>query len=258
MKKLMVALVVLSFLALPVFAQDDHLENFRVEVTGIGWRIDPTATITTTGGLFDIQTDLGIGTRKDLFRGRFVGQFNPRHRVFVEITPYRLKGVANVTRTLTFGSQTYRINDQIASSVELNQVAFGYQYNFVSTPQGHVGLLGSVVSMKAKSSVASTTTGARGLSEVSVPIPLVGVEGRGFPIPGSSLVSLGGEIKGMSFGSYGRYVDGNAHIGIGIFRNLTVGVAYTVLDADIHTSDKRNGAKPNFKGPTLFIQFRDR
>jgi hypothetical protein len=109
----------------------------------------------------------------------------------------------------------------------------------------------------ANGTVSGRLSGFSGSEQQSFPIPLAGAEGRVFLIPGSRLVNLNGEIKGMSLGDYGHYLQVTGSVGVGLGRHLTLEAGYRLVDADVHRKDQTRGFSPRFSGLLLSLQLRD-
>ena len=253
--------LVIAAIGVPALAQGrsgEDLESFRVELTAGAWFLRPSGTVTSRGFTVDLESDLGIADNKGQFLGKLVFKPARKHRLVLEGTPYRLAGDNVLAREIRFGGSTYRVQDRITSNVEITYFFGGSQYDFVHRPRGHAGLLAGVGYMDASAAAQLVALGAAATASARVPYPLVGGEFRVFPIRASHLLSLEGEVKGMSFGDYGRYLDASFQAGLGLGRHLSLLAGYRVLDADVHTRDRSQGVEPRFRGPTVSLQVRDR
>jgi hypothetical protein len=85
---------------------------------------------------------------------------------------------------------------------------------------------------------------------------LIGGEFRYFIIPGKPLLNLNGEVKGMSLGSYGKYVQGDLNAGVVVIRFVRLQAGLNVVDADVHNTAGR-GFKLRFAGPIFSVQVHD-
>jgi len=235
----------------------DDFEQFRIEITGSYWRLNPTGNVQTSSTEVDLRSDLGIRGQKG--HGLFKVAVKParKHRILFETVPYRLKGHNTITRTFEFGGRTYTGQDTIDSDARINYLFGGYQYDFVSRPQGHVGVQVGAGYFDATATVTSQRFGSS-TEDGKAPTPLIGVEFRSFPIRGKNAFNLNGHVKGMTFGSYGHYIQSDLNAGFGIGRHLTLQAGASVVDADVHRKDRTRGFRLQFIGPTLSVQVRDR
>jgi len=175
------------------------------------------------------------------------------NRLLVEGTPYRLDGTTTLTRTFTFSGKTYTVSTPITSHAEINEAFFGYQYDVLSRSGGHVGIQVGAAYFNASGTVSNPTTGSASDS-ITIGLPLLGAEGRVFLVP--NRVNINGQVKGMSFGSYGKYVETEFNLGVSPLKYLTIQASYRFVDIDIHESTGSRVVNPRFSGPVFSIQLR--
>lgn len=232
-------------------------EQFRVELTADYWRLNPAGNVKTDATHVDLRSDLGVRGQKGHGLIKLAAKPGRKHRILFAAIPYRLKGNSTITRTFEFGGKIYPVQDVISSDSEINHFFAGYQYDFVSRRQGHVGVMVGVGYFDGKATVSSQRFGSSA-EDGSAPLPLAGIEFRGFPIPGKNALNINGEVKGMSLGSYGRYIESDMNLGFGLGRHFTLQVGANLVDLDVHKKDLSEGFKLRFIGPTVSIQLRDR
>jgi hypothetical protein len=85
--------------------------------------------------------------------------------------------------------------------------------------------------------------------------PLVGFIGRYRP-GAQSQFTIRGEIRGMTFGSYGSYLDVAGSVAFNLSPHIAIEAGYRVLDGDGH--HKTRGADVNFHGPLITFRMHDR
>jgi len=241
----------------PAAAQEDF-ESFRVELTASAWLVSPAGTIQSGIVPVDLRQDLQLDQSQPHFFGKLVLKPARRHRFMVEGVPYRLNGAANITRQIVFAGRTYTIQDFVTSTADIDYVAAGYQFDFVSRPQGHLGLSVGVGYVDATGTLTSRNFGFSGVEHQSFPFPQVGAEGRAFLLPHRSLLEVDGELKGTSLASYGHYLQFAVKGGVSLGHRLTIQAGYMRATADVHRQDNTRGFNATFSGPIFGIQLRDR
>ena len=241
-----------------VAARAEALEDYRVEVTAGAWLPDTRGSFTTSGFRVDLKSDLALERSGPQFWGKLVLKPGRRHAIVVEGIPYRFEGSSVLARDIEFAGRRYIIRDRVDSVARLDYVFGGYQYDVIHAGRGHLGLAGGLGYVDVEATARSETFAATGQTSARVPFPLAGVDFRIFPIAGSGLVSISGELKGMSFGDLGRYLQAAVHGGVGLGRHLTLRVGYAVLDADVRTGSGTQALHPRFQGPVFSVQVRDR
>jgi hypothetical protein len=220
------------------------------------WLIQPSGSIRSDGETVDLRSDLGIRDQKRHLYYKLTFKPGRKHRLLLESIPYDIKGENTIDRPLTFGGREYAIREQIGSRAKMRYLFGGYQYDVVKRDQGHAGVLLGVGYFDAQ--VMATSERAAGAEQGKIPMPMVGGEFRAYPIPGSDWLNFNGEVKGMSLGSYGRYINSTLNLGLTLGGRLTFQAGYTLVDFDIHEKDQSQAFKMRFNGPIFSLQLRDR
>jgi len=231
------------------FAQED----FRVAVSAGAWIMSPSGTIQSGITPVDLRTDLDLERHRPTFAGRLVVKPARRHRLWVEGTPYRLSGSNLATRQFTFAGTTYTVREQLDSEASIDYIAGGYQFDLVSRERSHLGLLAGVAYVNATGTVRGLTSGFTGTETQSFPYPVAGADFR--TVPWGPLVAAA-DIKGMSLGDYGHFVQTSVRGGVNLSRHVSFLAGYMLVDADIHRKDHTRGFTPRFSGPVFSIEFR--
>jgi hypothetical protein len=249
---------VFVFVSVPLLSGQDF-ENFRIEVTGSAWRTQVEGELQSGVLPVDLRSDLNLPDTYN-FLGRLVLKPGRRHRIIIDGGPFESSGTNQLSRSIVFNGRTYTIRDAIESTASLTSIYGGYQFDVISRNQGHLGFSVGGVYLNAEGSIRSATTGGSATRAYDLGLPLAGAEFRVFVIPGSRLLNINGEVRGMQFGGYGHYVRAMPAAGLSLGR-ITFQAGYAILDADIHENrpvGDRTGVAPRFTGPFFGIQLRDR
>jgi hypothetical protein len=245
---------ILSLASLSAAAQP----SWRAEIQLSAWRVATTGQIQSGLLPIDLQSDLALQDRT-VFFGRLTFRPGHRHRVLVEGTPLSFEGRNELRRTVVYNGRTYNVNDTISSEAALAYAFGGYQYEIVSAERGHVGLGGGAAYVDASGEIRSVATGISAGRAHRIGLPLAHIDGAIFLLPGSRVVEVGGDLKGMSFGRYGRFVQGTFTGRLNVGR-VGVHAGYSFIDADIHegavASESRAGVATRIRGPMLGLHFR--
>ncbi|MCI0422964.1 MAG: hypothetical protein L0387_16310 [Acidobacteria bacterium] len=255
MRRLLFATVALLGVVGIAWAED--YEEFHIEFSPQWWLVSTSGSARSGATAVDLESDLGIRNNKSHFVGKLVLKPARKHRVLFDVLPFRLNGGSALTRTIDYAGQTYNIREQVTSEAKINYLFGGYQYDAVSRERGHLGIQAGVGYLNAEGTIRSSTTGRSSTEDIDAPLPLVGVEFRGFPLAASNLLNFNGEIRGMSLGRYGRYVQAGFNVGFSFGRHFTVQAGYAFHDIDVHDTNRSEVVKPRFSGPVVSLQFRD-
>ena len=128
-----------------------------------------------------------------------------RNGIYVEFIPYRFDGELTTTSSFRFGGVTYGVDQPVTSKALLNYVSLGYYRDIVVRRRVRAGLLAGLAYIGVRSEANSPEAGTAEVNR-DVPFPLVGVSARFSPWSESQF-SFRGDMRGMTFGSYGSYID---------------------------------------------------
>jgi hypothetical protein len=216
-------------------------ENYTIEVEGRMWnvKLDSTVKIVDNGIGTDVNLvkDLGFEERKNFFEGRLQVKFARKHKFNLEYIPLKWDADKVITQTIQINGQTYVAGTRVQSSLDLKFFKGGYEYDFLA---GGVGFLG--VTLDVLVANANTQVRAPELVPIidvkedrTVPIPMIGLIGRVYPI---RWVNLTAKASGMPAGSYGYVFDGEASLNINPIKYLGIsgGYRYFVINAKYNDS----------------------
>jgi hypothetical protein len=235
------------------------LENFRVEATASAWHTRVSGELQSGILPIDLRSDLNLDDSFN-FVGRLVLKPGRRHRFVIDGGPYESTGSNRLTRSISYNGQLYRVSDVIDSKASLTSIFGGYQFDVISRDQGHLGFLAGGVYLDAEGTIRSGTTGFSATRTYQLGLPLAGMEFRAFLIPGSRLLNVNAEVRGMQFGDNGHYVRATPAVGLS-FGIFTLQAGFIFLDAEIHENRSagiRTGIALRMTGPVFGIQIRDR
>jgi hypothetical protein len=247
------------FLVNVALGQTYDFEQSRVEITNTFWRLQAMGTIRSGGfSPIDLESDLRVSQNRFAALGKMALHPRAKHRINIEGTPYRLQGVNELSREVTFRGRTYSAQDQVTSSVDLIYVYGGYQYDLIQRPQGHAGFQVGAAYFNADTSILSVRTNRSVSYSRKVGVPLVGGEFRVFPVSGSNRICINGEVKGISLGRDRRFIQGGGNVGVRV-GPVTLLAGYMMLDLNARDSITDGTViKTRFSGPAFSVQFRDK
>jgi len=245
----------IALAALPLLSQSDP-EGFRIEITASALRTGVEGAVQAGTLPIDLHSDLNLSDRFTFF-GKLVLKPARKHAVVIEGAPFSFEGRQILSRSITFNGRTYSISDEVRSRADLAYFFGGYQYDFLSGRQGHLGVQLGGAYLSASGIIQGVTSVITTTRNQTIGIPLMGLDARVFPVAGRSLCSISGDVKGMALGSHGHHVQCGVHAGIGV-RWIRVQAGFAVIDADIHESGAApvSGINPKITGPIFSLQFR--
>lgn len=246
----------------PSLAADGDPEDFKIELTGSAWIVNASGQLQITGTSFDLVRDLAVEQGNPTFYGKLIIKPGRRHRIVIEGTPFRLSGNNAINQAMTFKGRQYFVNATVKSAADLNYAFAGYQYDVISSTMGHLGFsvggayLGASGKVETRANMLSGAVPTTLSKTESVGVPLAGAEFRIFPIPRRPILEINGGLRGMGFGSYGHYVQGEGSAGINL-GHVAIEAGYRAVVADVHnTSQTPSGIFAHLHGPIYSVVFR--
>jgi hypothetical protein len=235
-------------------AQEAAGKAIHYEISASWLGLTPGGKVQTNSNVVDFGSDLGIDDMASQAGFSFLVKPWNRSGIFGEFIPYRFKGAQTIARGFRFGGVSYTVNEPVTAEAYLNYLAFGYHRTIVSRAHLDLGLRAGAVYMGVSARASSPSAGS---SEVNrdVLFPLAGLVAQYFPSAKRGF-NLRSEIRGMSFGGYGGYIDLAGAIGFDLSPRMTVDLGYRAVNGDGHY--RTRGAELNFRGPVITFRMHDR
>ncbi len=245
-------------LLFPCLLSAQDADSYHIDVQLSGWLVDTSGTVRSGITPVDLRSDLGVEQRPPTFTGRLDLRPGGRFHVIIEGTPYRLTGRKTLSRTITFRGQQYSFEETVVSSANVDYLFGGIGIDLVRRAPVRFGLFLGGAYVDATATLRGITTGIAETEAQRIGLPLPGLDFQAFPIPGSRRLIVDGNVQGMGFGSYGRFVKGAINAGVFLARYVAIEAGYAIVDADLHSSSGARGVAPRFSGPVFSVRFRDR
>jgi len=256
MSKTLFWLVSILFSMATLVRAAENPEDFRFEITGAAWVLNPSGAIQASGTPVDLVKDLNVEQQQPTFYGKLVFKPSRKQRIVVEGTPFRLTGLNTVSRSVVYRGQTFTVSQTLKSSADLDYVFAGYQYDVISGRAGHLGLSLGGTYLSATGTLQAVQTSTMATKSLTLGLPLAGGEFRVFPVPAHSWIDVNGGVRGMALGSYGNYIEASANGGVWI-RHVGLEAGYRAVNANIHeTSNGGSGVSLHLKGPIFSVAWK--
>jgi hypothetical protein len=160
-------------------------ENFHVELGLMFWSPTPEILI-QTGSLaalgqpeVDFVQEFGIEKKRfPEFRG--VIKAGRKHKLRVSHVQMEYNESATLQRTIVFGGQTFPVSVPATADLSWRLWRFGYEWDFVAMDRGVVGLVTELKYNEVLATLSATGFGSE-VTEVTAPIPTVGILARAYP-----------------------------------------------------------------------------
>jgi len=215
------------------------------------WFTDLNSDIKVSNGAvanpsIDFVSDLGVEEKKGFPEGRITLELGS-HKFRYAYMPLKWDGSKAVSTTISFGGQTFTTTTPVSTNLDLNYHRFGYEYDIIDTLDNRLGLIFEIKYLDGKANLSSAA--ATVSDSIGLPLPTIGVAAQvGLPF----LFSVGGEVTGITLGSYAYLVDAEAMVNLKPAPFVVLSGGYRVFK--VHAEKDLDSADITVQGP--FINLR--
>ena len=191
--------MLLTFVAAPAAAQAPNDQVVELGLTF--FRPSPELTLSTdtlAGSSIDevdFVQEFGI---EDKSFPQFRAALGRNHKFRLSYVKFNYDQDAVIRRTFTFQGRTFTVNTPATADIKWDLWTFGYEWDFISRPQGYFGVIADLKYNKIQASIDSPALRSSAAADTTAPVPTIGVTGRGYL---GSMVSVGGEFSGLKISS---------------------------------------------------------
>jgi hypothetical protein len=192
------ALFVFCTLSAPAHAQVVAGEDHVVELGVMFWKPSPELTLSTDAlsgssiSEVDFVEEFGI---EDKMFPEFRAVLGRNHKFRLSYVKFDYAEDATIQRTFTFQGRTFTVGAPATTDIRWDLWKFGYEWDFVSRERGFLGVVVDLKYNKIDASVDSPALQGAAETDVTAPVPTIGVIGRGYILP---MVAITGEFSGLS------------------------------------------------------------
>lgn len=218
-----------------------------VDVEGRYWltTMDGEIKSGTTGTTINLVDDLGVDDQENFFDVRATLEFGS-HKLRYGYMPLSWKGTKTISQDIVFNGQTYSESDTVNTELDIAYHRLGYEYDIIDTLNNRLGVIFEVKYFDIDASLTDTTTRT---ASVKAPLPTVGIAAQaGLPF----LLSVGGEITGISLGSAAWLVDAEAGVNFKPAPFVVVSGGYRLLKLHLDYDDDL--ADISVQGPFVMLR----
>lgn len=176
-----------------------------VDVEGRYWftSMDDEIKSGAAGTNINLVDDLGVDDKENFFDVRATLELGS-HKLRYGFMPMSWEG--SKTAAVNFAGQSF--SGTVTSEVDIAYHRLGYEYDFIDTLNNRLGVIFEIKYFDIDAHL-SDTLGTNETANIKAPIPTVGIAAQaGLPF----LLSVGGEVTGMSLGSAAWLVDAEAGV----------------------------------------------
>jgi hypothetical protein len=252
------------FVALTMLGAQEtaDLDSYKWRFTAMWWYSHPSGSFNVASDqvAFDLVKDFNFGSYST-FTGGVDWHFKRKHHLLFNASPINSSRTSTLSRDITFRGVTYDLGATVAVDLNSLALATGYQWDFIRRRQGYVALattinlLNTTGSITGIGSVNGISATRKASGSVLAPLPVLGVNGRWYPIHDSSRLSLDGFFQGMYFFGYGDFYYGRGKANVALHHNLNFTAGYQLgTRLKVKGTDNRVGLRLTQTGPVVGLE----
>jgi hypothetical protein len=243
------------FFLWPVLSWAQVGEDYNIEIEGRYWmpKLDATVKVVESnlGSDINLVNDLGFDDRKNFGEGHLQVKFARKHKFNFSFIQLKWEGDKNITRPIEFGGQIFTVDTNVQSKANLDLYKAGYEYDFLLGKTGFLGGTIDVLVAKVDVELKAPALAINEKEDKTVPIPMIGLIGRIYPI---KWVNLTGKVSGIPLGSYGYVIDAEASLNINPVKYVGISGGYRYLQTNLKYDNNFLDFKLN--GPFVALDIR--
>ena len=235
-EKLFLLLLLFAVPASNSLAQENNdLDAYTLRFDGFWVYSQPSGSFHGTGsqGRFDLTADANFNSY-NTGAGIIEWKFTRKNHLFVGAVPLNQSKQIVLNRTIVFQGQTFSPGLAASARLQTYFITPGYQYDIIRRRQGHLGIVAQLNLMYINGSLkvaAQTLNGTLHTAQASsatlrAPLPVFGPDFRYYLIPNSNRLFVAGNVLGMYFFGYGKFVSSYGTLGISVNRHLNLQGGY--------------------------------
>ena len=230
-----------------------------LELEGRYWPASLTGSVRVTGGHGEIPSDLNtvdlksdLGLKDEHLKDwRLSLRTGPRSRLRIGYVKMDYGADHIVQRTILFEGQLYPVDTRVVTKLNVEYWRYGWIWEFLGGPYSRVRfgtlLEAKRISVDAALSAPDIVEFAPPIAEskrLSATLPTIGFVFDAYP---SQTLNIFAEASGISGGSRGHALDGEAGVKLALGRHLLLTAGYRYLDIEVN--DDPDFAKLKNTGP---------
>ncbi|NOT26032.1 MAG: hypothetical protein HOP16_08000 [Acidobacteria bacterium] len=219
------------------------------------WKPSPEIVLSTGGltalGLGDVDFVNEFGFEDERFR-ELRATIGRGHKFRLRKVTFEYNEETTIQRTIVFQGRPLTVGTQATGDVKWDLWTFGYEWDFISRSGGFLGFVTDLKYNKVTASIESPMLTSAATTDVTAPVPTIGVIGRANLGTYGSITS---EFTGLSLKRgtdsddpfEGKFYDFDIYGTINLGRNAGIEVGYRSIDVHYLVDDDSGDLK--MKGP---------
>ena len=221
-----------------------------------GARLD--GDVLGTGTELNLEGDLGLDTSSTVFRLDGAYRISDSHRVDFALFDLSRESKAQlIDSEIQFGDETYEVNTQVDSKLDLIIFKLAYTWSFLLRDESFLGASLGLYTATTKAEIRTTSVvGSVESDGLTAPLPVIGLRGA-YQIAPRWVFRGSAEIFQLEIDNIdGRLVDVFAGVDLLVHNTISVGLGYNYAETNIDSTnqDFSGGLDWTYDGVMLYGQ----
>ena len=209
------------------------------------------------GTVIDFEDDLGLESSDSVFRLDGHYRFNQKHRVNFSVFDLSRHSSTAIQRDIQYGDEIFSIDTVVKADFDLRIYRLAYTYSIMQRDNGYLGVTFGAHTADSKIGLADQNLGQSEISEITAPLPVLGLKGE-YEFSDRLTLSATGEFFAVEFDNVdGSLIDLYLGIDYQVIEHVAVGLGFNSvhMDVDATKSDFSGSLDWRYEGALLFFKF---
>jgi hypothetical protein len=217
-------------------------------------RIDGEAD---SGTDVDLESDLGLEKSDTVFRIDAYWRFAEKHRFDFSAFDLSRSASKQIEKDITWNDTTFPINTRLDAELDLAIYKAAYTWMFLKRERSFLGATLGLYIADIGATLSSSASGSREASDLTAPLPVIGLRGE-YRFADRWSLRGSGEIFAIEYGDYdGSLYDFFAGLDFNVTDSIAVGVGVNSvkLDVGVTKSGFEGDVDWQYDGAMAYLKF---
>ena len=209
------------------------------------------------GTEIDFEDDLGLDSSDTVFRLDGHYRFNQKHRLNFSVFDLSRHSSAAIQRDIQYGDEIFLIDTVVKADFDIRIYRLAYTYSIMQRDNGYLGVTFGAHTADSKIGLAEQDLGQSEISEITAPLPVLGLKGE-YEFSDRLTLSATGEFFAVEFDNVdGSLIDLYLGIDYQVIEHVAVGLGFNSvrIDVDATKNDFSGSLDWRYQGALLFFKF---
>jgi len=253
-----VAAILLLLLATPAAAEGEP--RFSIGLGAFFTDRDSHTRVdgeTDTGTDVDLENDLGLDKSDTVFRVEAYWRFAEKHRFDFSAFDLSRSASKEIDKDIIWNDTTFPINTRVDAQLDLAIYKAAYTWTFLKRDRSFLGVTAGLYVADIGASLSATGTELRESSDLTAPLPVVGLRGE-YRFADRWSLRGSGEIFSIEYGDYeGTLTDLFVGLDYSLTESIAVGLGVNSVRFDVGVTKRGFDGEVDWQydGAMAYVKF---